>query len=328
MRSRNNVINPARGGNDQSSYSGEVDQENRTMLYLRNIEREEAYTEGPSSELIGLSRRQTRVAAPRLCLRPAGAGSASHRSRSGAPREQAGSTTASTEKIVNACAVFPGDGKLRWSRRPMPAVLPETDLAVTERRRELRIVVSLPGRYSLWNRRAAGVEPWQFACRAINISASGVALVAPVPGSAGEWVSAEIEHFGKLEGTIQRLLGRRGFLMRIAASPEERSKLADKIAWFEKYKNLEVAERRAQVRCVPQYPFSAFILADGTVKGCFVLDLSASGAAVAADVTPELGTVLAVGKVVGRVVRQFPGGFAVKFVGMQDPRVVEELLIS
>ena len=54
--------------------------------------------------------------------------------------------------------------------------------------------------------------------------------------------------------------------MRIAASPEERSKLADKIAWFEKYKNLEVADQRAQARCMPQYPFSTLILADGTVK--------------------------------------------------------------
>ncbi len=210
----------------------------------------------------------------------------------------------------------------------MAGLVPDTDLAPMERRRELRIVVSLPGRYSLWNRRAAGVEPWQFACRAVNISPGAVALVAPMPGSAGEWVSAEIEHFGKLEGTIQCLLDRRGFLMRIAASPEERSKLADKIAWFEKYKNLEVAEQRAQARCMPQYPFSTLILADGTVKSCFVLDLSACGAAVAADVTAELGTVLAVGKVVGRVVRQFPGGFAVKFVSMQDPRIVEELLMS
>jgi len=44
------------------------------MLYLRNIEREETYTAEPSSELIGLSRRQTRVAAtaalPSSGLRP------------------------------------------------------------------------------------------------------------------------------------------------------------------------------------------------------------------------------------------------------------------
>jgi len=48
-----NVINPARGGNDQSRYFADADQESRAMLLLRNIEREETYTEGPSNELIG-----------------------------------------------------------------------------------------------------------------------------------------------------------------------------------------------------------------------------------------------------------------------------------
>src|ERR1700730_16393138 len=33
-----NVINPARGGNNQSRYFADVDQESRAMLHLRNIE--------------------------------------------------------------------------------------------------------------------------------------------------------------------------------------------------------------------------------------------------------------------------------------------------
>jgi hypothetical protein len=69
----------------------------------------------------------------------------------------------------------------------------------------------------------------------------------------------------------------------------------------------------------------------GARKGRPPRDLDRSAAnriAAHSDATPELGTVLAVGKVVGRVVRHFPGGFAVKFVSLQDPRIVEELLMS
>src|ERR1700730_728535 len=160
---------------------------------------------------------------------------------------------------------------------PRPA---DYDLVVTEPRGEAGIVVSLPGRYSLWNSRNVRAEPRQFACRAIRISPYRAALVAPIRGSIQDWVSAEIEHFGKLDGAIERLIDHRGLIFRIVASPEERRKLAEKIGWFEKYKNNEAADQRADTRFVPQDPFSTLILADGRVMSCFVIDLSTSGVAV------------------------------------------------
>jgi hypothetical protein len=69
------------------------------------------------------------------------------------------------------------------------------------------------------------------------------------------------------------------------------------------------------------------MLADGSVRGCFVIDMSASGAAVSADLTPQLGDVLAVGKIVGRVVRLFAEGFAVRFIELQDPDALPHLLL-
>lgn len=193
--------------------------------------------------------------------------------------------------------------------------------------RDVRIIVSLPGRYSLANTWNARGDLRQFACRAINISPQAVALAAPVRGSPGEWVSAELEHFGKLNGTIERLLDYRGFVMRIVAADEARQNLADKIVWVEKHKNLEVPDQRRQARFVPKDPYSTLVLADSTFTGCFVIDLSVSGASVSAGIVPAIGTVLAVGKVIGRVVRHFSGGFAVKFVTRQDRRTVEELAL-
>ncbi len=234
-------------------------------------------------------------------------------------------TESMDEKIVNAFAAFFKDG-LRWSGRRMPSSA-GYDLVVNEPRGEAGIAVSLSGRYSLWNSRTVWGEPKQFSCRALRISPYRVALVAPVRGSVDDWMSAEIEHFGKLNGAIERLIDHRGLILRIVASPEERKKLAQTIEWFEKYKSNEASDQRAHARFAPQDPFSTLILAEGRVMSCFVIDLSISGVAVSADIDPEIGSVLAVGAVVGRVARCFRGGFAVKFVTVQDREIVEEQVI-
>jgi len=64
-------------------------------------------------------------------------------------------------------------------------------------------------------------------------------------------------------------------------------------------KNLDVSDQRTQSRFVPSDPCSTLLLADGTVRTCFLIDVSVSGAAVSADFVPEIGTVLAVGKAIG-----------------------------
>jgi hypothetical protein len=63
------------------------------------------------------------------------------------------------------------------------------------------------------------------------------------------------------------------------------------------------------------------------MHNCFVIDMSPSGAAVSADVQPPVGTPLAVGACVGRVVRHLELGFAVQFVEQQPRDVLERLVI-
>jgi hypothetical protein len=55
--------------------------------------------------------------------------------------------------------------------------------------------------------------------------------------------------------------------------------------------------------------------------------MSVSGAAVSADIVPEIGMPLALGKVVGRVRRRFPEGFAIQFIETQDLETLEERLL-
>jgi hypothetical protein len=192
----------------------------------------------------------------------------------------------------------------------------------------LRIAVSIAGRYSLASRRdAAGHRRW-FACRAVSLSISSAAFAAPVFGGVGEWVTAHVDRLGQIEGPISRLL-ERGFMMDILTDRRTRARLTERLLWIEKHKNLEVPDNRRHPRRVPEDPHSVVTLADGRRLNCFVIDISASGAAISLDLMPQIGMPLAVGRLVARVVRQLPHGFAVKFLEDQDdPEQLERLILA
>ena len=192
---------------------------------------------------------------------------------------------------------------------------------------EPRIIVSLPGRYVFPNRPAAHGKQREFACRLVNISMHAVTLIAPVYPAKGELVITYCDEFGNLQGSSIRLHNG-GFVMSIAATNEERAKLAAKIDWYEKNKNHDISDNRKHKRMVPKDPRSILICPDGRKLRCFVIDMSVSGVAVSADVKPEIGTPLAVGKVVGRVVRHRADGFAVQFIEPQDPDLLEQKIIQ
>jgi hypothetical protein len=199
------------------------------------------------------------------------------------------------------------------------------EIAIVERRRQSRIIVSVPGVYMLADHRNARGERRTYPCRAVNVSPESIALAAPVNGHLGERAFATIDHLGKFKGTIVRLLDG-GFVMSIVATDEEREKLAAKIDWFEQFKNFDVADQRADARFVPENPRSRIVLADAHSEECFIVDLSASGAAVSAHTIPQIGSVLALATVVARVVRHFDGGFALRFVQKQDVQRLEARL--
>jgi hypothetical protein len=197
------------------------------------------------------------------------------------------------------------------------------DVVFVEQRSDIRIIASVPGRYSLDRRNSRG-ERRDYACRAINISSRAIALAVPVVGRPGEPVIANIDHFGKLQGTVGRPLDG-GFVMNIVASDEERANLLAKISWFELHKNHDISDRRDQNRFIPKNPKGSLVLSDGITLDCLVIDISVTGAAVSADIAPKIGTVMAVGQIVGRVVRLFANGFAVQFISSQSKDDVERL---
>jgi hypothetical protein len=208
----------------------------------------------------------------------------------------------------------------------VPLTQPQDPAAQASLRPEVKIIIIMPGRYSLIDTQRAG-GGLELGCRAVSLSPRALGLVAPVAGGLGDRVIASIDRLGTFKGSITRLLDR-GFVMSISATQEERSQLAAKLEWVEKHKNHDVADARAHPRLVPQEQYSTIILPDGSTLPCFVIDMSAAGAAVSARAAPAVGTPVALGQVVGWVVRSLPGGFALQFVRAQDSALLQRRVIK
>jgi hypothetical protein len=187
------------------------------------------------------------------------------------------------------------------------------DIVITERRRDVRIIVSIPVQFSISSRRGGGGARPEFSCRAVHVSSQTIALASPVDVKIGDQIHAEIDHLGAFDGAVVRML-QGGFVISISASDEERDKLDDKIEWLERYKNLDTPDQRDHRRFVPARRRTKMVFADGTTLYCLIRDVSVSGAGISCETIPAIGTVLAIGTMVGRVVRHFKGGFGVKFI--------------
>lgn len=200
----------------------------------------------------------------------------------------------------------------------IPLTKPKTLPLAEERRRHQRVKVNLLGRYMLADRR-------EFPCQVIDMSPGGMAVVAPVAGNPGERVIAYVDHLGRIEGRIARLI-ENGFAMTISATVRKRDKLAAQLTWLANRQILNLPEDRRHGRFTPRNSLARLIQPNGTNVTCRIIDLSQSGAAVALapDLRPPVGAMVTLGKTQGRVVRHIEDGFAVEFTRLQHPDFVEE----
>jgi hypothetical protein len=198
----------------------------------------------------------------------------------------------------------------------LPQVKPRTLPHAQERRRHQRVKVNLLGRYMLADRR-------EYPCQVVNMSPGGMALIAPVTGNDGERVIAYVDHLGRLEGKIARQL-QNGFAMTISATARKRDKLAAQLTWIANRNILNLPEDRRHGRFVPTNPAARLILPSGVNVGIRIIDISLSGAGVATDHRPEVGSLVTLGNIPGRVVRHLEDGFAIEFTRLQHPDSIED----
>jgi len=187
-------------------------------------------------------------------------------------------------------------------------------VSVKEFLKQRAVNIAIGGQYTLANWFDAQGKPRTFACRTTRVSPFRMMVNVPVVGRVGDRISSYFGDFGKLDGEISETVAG-GFLLELAMTRLMREKMSNKLTWLERrQKDASVKDVRKQARIIPANAHSSLAFADGSVRSCFVIDMSVSGVAVSADVQPPVGTPLAVGACVGRVVRIFPEGFAIQFV--------------
>lgn len=164
-----------------------------------------------------------------------------------------------------------------------------------------------------------------YACRLTSISPQQAVLVAPVIAKVGEPVTTHFKDFGILHTRVAREMPS-GFAVDLELDEEGRHKLAARIRWKKQNVHAHIPDKREFPRILPRHPSSVLTLTDGTRHSCFVIDISQSGAAVSASVLPGKGTPLAVGCLIGRVVRRLDLGFAMEFTRIHPVEELEQLL--
>ena len=128
------------------------------------------------------------------------------------------------------------------------------------------------------------------------MSPGGLALLAPGIGNVGDRVIAYLDHIGRVEGKITRIIDN-GFAMTVGATARKRDKLAAQLTWLANRDILNLPEDRRHDRIVPRNPIALLTLEDGSKMTCRIIDLSLSGAAIAAENRPPLKSLVMLGKV-------------------------------
>ncbi|WP_202314970.1 MULTISPECIES: PilZ domain-containing protein [unclassified Mesorhizobium] len=184
-----------------------------------------------------------------------------------------------------------------------------------ERRNFQRVRVKIYGRFMLEDRS-------EHPCQVIDMSPGNAALRADRRGEPGEKVIAYLDHIGRIEGVVTRVLDD-GFAMTVIASDRKRDKLAAQLTWLANKHELDLPEDRRHERVAPRNPLSTLQLSDGRRYPCRIIDLSLSGAAVEIEVKPALGVQVTLGTMRGRVVRHFEDGVAIEFAIIQRPETLD-----
>lgn len=201
-------------------------------------------------------------------------------------------------------------------------------MSVEEFMRQRAVNIVLDGSYSLgtkWYDPEGRLRT--FACRTTRVSPYRMIVDVPVVGKVGDRLTSHFGDFGRLDGTISDA-GSGKMLLELEMEHELRERLSNKLTWLEKkQRDPTVADIRQDARVIPANPHSMLTFADGSTQPCLVIDMSSGGVAVSAELQPEIGYPLAVGACVGRVVRLFGSGFAVKFVEPQSRADLERLLL-
>lgn len=184
-----------------------------------------------------------------------------------------------------------------------------------ERRLHKRFPLKLIGRFMRADRH-------EYPCELRDISVGGMAVTSPVLPEIGEDVIVYLDELGGLEGTVARTFDG-GFAIALAATLHKREKLAARITWLINRGELEGVDARAHERRLPGRNVNTLKLNDEVSLQVQVMDVSLSGANVATEARPPIGSEVCLGKLRAQVVRHHDRGIAVRFLPVQDAATIK-----
>ncbi|GHC62640.1 PilZ domain-containing protein [Limoniibacter endophyticus] len=192
----------------------------------------------------------------------------------------------------------------------------QIDGGLAERRQNQRVRINVTGRYMLEDHQ-------DYECLVTEMSRGDMLLQTAKVGNVGERVIVYLDHFGRLEGTIERILAD-GFSLAVHGSDHKKDKLDAQLNWFINKDKHGLPEDRRHARMAPKNSNNVLRLDDGREYHCEIIDLSLSGAGIRLEIRPSIGTHVALGSMTGKIVRHFEDGVAIQFDDVQDQETLDQ----
>jgi hypothetical protein len=150
-----------------------------------------------------------------------------------------------------------------------------------------------------------------FPCHTRDLSASGIAVYAPVHAQTGACASIALDRLGAFSGAVVRTYAG-GFAIELDIGLPARETLAEQIAWMSVRSSLGVVEdyRYATARLMP----TVTLQVAGKALLVQLIDASRNGVAIRTFESMAPGASVTVGRTQGRVLHVFPGGAAIEFI--------------
>ncbi len=176
-----------------------------------------------------------------------------------------------------------------------------------EQRRYRRVDSQIDGRF-LTQSGEEGI------CRLVEVSVGNAVMRHDLDVTIGERVVIYAEHIGRVEADVRRVIDK-GTAVEFVSTKRRRDRIASNLMWLINRPNVQLEDGRRHARQPVGNASMTLVLTSGEQVECEVLDLSLSGAAVGCARELPLGTEVALGRMNGRIVRQFEGGYGIQFSG-------------
>jgi PilZ domain len=177
-----------------------------------------------------------------------------------------------------------------------------------EQRSHPRVKLVIDGRFMLEDRT-------EYPCTTVQASVRSLVIRSDMRGKVGERIICYFDAIGRIEGAIERH-SLEGFVLEIESTSRKRDKLGTQLTWLANRDVLNLPEDRRHERIIPlDTKISIRRISDPQAMPIpgQMIDLSRSGAAVAAGGSFVKGEVLLLGTTPAVVTRIYNEGIAVEF---------------